>query len=269
MAARKEQLWIAIPDPHAPLHDRPATRCIDAAGEIAQPTGVLWLGDIGEFETVSHWRWKRRRRPPLEYVLADADMEIQKVNEYLDDREAVFQKVGVKDRRVTLGNHDEWLNHLCEENPFIDRKYRAANAMKLRERGYKVHPFNAYDLCKIGKLRAYHGHFVGGQYHARNHCLKLGASVIYGHHHDVQNASVQTLGGHHAAWPLGCTRDMNAPFLGGRPTNWGHAFALIHVLPSGASDVEVVRVEAGRAYVWGNAIDGNKPKARKRKRRAA
>ena len=266
MTARKEELWLICPDTHAPLHDEAAMNCMYDAIKIARPTGFLHLGDVGEFESVSHWRWKRRKRPPLEYVIADADKEIALVNQFLDEIDASLAGVGCENKVVTLGNHDDWLNQFCTEFPYLPQ-YRPGKAMRLLERGYWVHASDSPRIPTVGKskLRAYHGHHVGGQYHARHHALKFGASVVYGHWHDTQMHSVQTLGGHHAAWSLGCLRNMNAPFLGGRPTNWSHAFALVHVLPSGNYDLEVVNIEKGMAYLWGHKLDGNPVKTKRRK----
>ena len=56
MTARKEELWLICPDTHAPLHDEAAVNCLHGAIKIARPTGFLHLGDVGEFESVSHWR---------------------------------------------------------------------------------------------------------------------------------------------------------------------------------------------------------------------
>jgi len=61
------------PDKHFPLHDKAAISVVCKAIELVQPDIYIDLGDVGEFESVSHWKYKRRKRPPLEYQLPFVD----------------------------------------------------------------------------------------------------------------------------------------------------------------------------------------------------
>ena len=61
--------YIVTPDKHFPLHDPKAISIVKQAIEIIKPDGYIDLGDAGEFSSVSHWQWKKKKRPPLEYQL--------------------------------------------------------------------------------------------------------------------------------------------------------------------------------------------------------
>ena len=60
---------IIFGDMHFPLHDEKAFSCALKVIEKVKPDVFINLGDFAEGEYVSHWRWSRRKRPPLEYQL--------------------------------------------------------------------------------------------------------------------------------------------------------------------------------------------------------
>ena len=45
-------------------------------------------------------------------------------------------------------------------------------------------------------------------------------------------------------------------WLGGKLTNWNHAFAIIDFFKGGNFKVEVVEIIKGITTVWGNLIEG-------------
>lgn len=252
-SCRKERLAVILPDTHYPLHDPAAEACARLAIERIKPDTVIHLGDVGEWETVSHWRYERIKRPPLEWQIRELEPELAAVNAALDRLDASCSAAGVREKVITLGNHDDWLTRFVERHPYVPQ-YNPEPAMQLRRRGWRVYPFG--EIARLGKLFFYHGHFYRNQHHAKTHAEKMGVSVIYGHHHDAQNHGVQHLSGTHRAWSIGCLRTMDADFLGGRPTNWSHNFAIVHTLPSGNFSVQVVDIIDGGAFVWGNLLEG-------------
>ena len=67
---------VVFPDQHYPIHDVKAVNVALQVIEQAKPDMFINLGDVGEWESVSGHRWKRRKRPPLEYILPLVDKEI-------------------------------------------------------------------------------------------------------------------------------------------------------------------------------------------------
>ena len=249
---------IVTPDKHAPVHDVAAINVVCKAIELVKPDVYVDLGDLGEWGSVSHWQWKRKKKPPLEYILPKVDEDVKAVNELLDIIDISLDKVGCKDKHICAGNHDEWLDRFVEEHPYL-KSYRFKEVCKFKERGYKYHEAGKY--IKIGKLYFYHGHHFGGQYHASNHLRKLGANIMYGHHHSLQQDSVTHMDGPKSAWSLGCLKDMSSEkneWLGGRKHKWAHAFAIIDYYSGGRFTVDIVQIIDGRAAVWGQMLDGNK-----------
>ena len=70
---------IVIPDQHFPIHDERAVDITLQAIEYIKPEIFINLGDVGEWESVSGWKYKRRKRPPLEYQLPFVNKEIADV----------------------------------------------------------------------------------------------------------------------------------------------------------------------------------------------
>ena len=248
--------YIVTPDKHFPLHDPKAISIVKQAIEIIKPDGYIDLGDAGEFSSVAHWQWKKKKRPPLEYQLPYIYKELEQINEGLDLIDESLDKANVKEKHFTEGNHEDWLTRFVEENPYLD-DLSVPTALKLDSRGYKFHPIGKF--LKIGKLNYYHGHHYAGIQHTRNHLIRLGANVVYGHHHDIQQSSVTHLDGSKSAWSIGCLKDMTGEknkWLGNRQHNWSHGFAIVDYYNKGAFTVHVVNIVNGYTSLWGEVLKG-------------
>jgi|TARA_R100000750_G_C2340495_1_gene93988 hypothetical protein len=247
---------IVSPDKHFPLGDDGAVSCLTQAIEIIKPDFYIDLGDVGEWSSVSHWQWRKKKRPPLEYQLPFVHDEIEAVNKAQDVIDESIDKSGCTEKYICEGNHDEWLNRFVDENPYLTG-IRFEESCKWKERGYKFYPFGKY--LKIGKLYYYHGHHFSGIHHSRTHLLKLGSNIMYGHHHDLQQCSVTHLDGTKSAWSIGClkkTSDKDNTWLQNRRHNWSHAFAVVDYYEKGLFTVHVVQIINGKTSLWGELIHG-------------
>jgi predicted phosphodiesterase len=256
MGIRVSKRAIVIPDQHFPIHDKKAINVALKAIEIVKPDIFINLGDVGEWETVSAWRWKRKKKPPLEYQLPAIDEEIASVNKEIDRFDKILNKIKCNKRYILAGNHDEWLTYgFVEEHPYM-KNYTFKKACKWNERGYKYYEYN--QPLKIGKLSFIHGAFATNL-HAKKHLLTYGENIIYGHTHDVQRHTITRLGGTIGAWSLGCLKDMSAvnnKWLRGVPHNWNHAIGIVDWFSNGDFKVEVIEIVNGKTTVWGKAIYG-------------
>ena len=249
---------IVTPDKHFPLHDQPSINVLKKTIEIVKPDAYVDLGDVGEWEAFSAWKYKRKKAPPLEYLIEDFDRDIKDVNAGMDQIDESLDKVNCGEKYITEGNHDNWLNMAVEKYPYI-HQYKFKKAVKLKERGYKYYPFGKH--LKLGKLYLYHGHQYGGQYHTSNHLRKLGCNVMYGHWHDLQQMSATHMDGPKSAWSIGCLKNMEAEandWLDHRRINWAHAFAIVDFFRGGLFTVHIIQVINGKTSLWGELIDGNK-----------
>jgi hypothetical protein len=253
----KHKRAVVIPDVHFPFQDDSAISCVLQAIKLVKPNIFICLGDLGEWHSISPWRYKRRRRPPLEYTIEDLVKEAELVNKGLDLFDDVLKSVKCTEKYMIEGNHDNWLNFFVEEYPYLSQ-YEFKNIMNFNERGYKFYKYGKY--LKIGKLYFYHGGHYTTVYHTRQHAMNLGKNVVYGHVHDVQRIGVTHVDGAHHGFSLGCLKDMSADsniWLKGRHVNWAHAFGIIDWFPNGDFRLDVVDITNGKTFVWGQPIEGN------------
>ena len=247
---------IITPDKHFPLADNAAIKVLCKAIEIVKPNLYVDLGDVGEWESVSHWKWKKKKRPPLEYQTPVIEKDIIDVNLGMDIIDEALDKVHCPTKHFCEGNHDDWLNRFNEEHPYL--KLSIKESLNLESRGYSYHPMGKY--LKIGKLYFYHGNHYGSMYHARNHLVKLGVNIMYGHWHDLQQHSITHMDGQKSAWSLGCLKNMadeQNKWLTNRKHNWSHAFAIVDFFENGYFTVHVIQIIKGKTSLWGEIIDGN------------
>ena len=249
---------IVTPDKHFPLHDQPSINVLCKTIEIVKPDIYVDLGDIGEWSAFSAWKYKRKKAPPLEFMIPDMDADVDDVNKCMNQIDESLDKVNCKEKYITEGNHDNWLNMAVEKYPYISQ-YKFAKAVDLKGRGYTYYPFGKH--LKIGKLYFYHGHQYGGQYHTANHLRKLGCNIMYGHWHDIQQMSATHMDGAKSAWSIGCLKDMSDEansWLGNRRINWAHAFAIVDFYKNGLFTVHIIQIINGQTALWGELIDGNR-----------
>ena len=220
---------------------------------MIKPDTMINLGDVGEWESVSAWKYKGKKLPPLEYQLPLIDAEIVQVNYGLD----LFDEAFKGDYKYMLqGNHDEWLDKFVEKYPYM-KDYTFRKACKIDARGYKYFPMN--EPLKIGKANFIHGAYYN-IYHAKKHLESYGQNIIYGHTHDVQRHTATKLGGTIGSWSLGCLKDMsreNNTWLRGRLHNWQHAFGIIDWFQNGDFRLDVVEIIHGKSTVWGKLIEAD------------
>ncbi len=101
---------IVTPDKHFPLADIPAINCLTQTIEIVKPDIYIDLGDVGEWSAFSHWKWKRKKAPPLEFLIEDFDRDVHYVNKGMDVIDESLDKANCKEKYITEGNHDDWCN---------------------------------------------------------------------------------------------------------------------------------------------------------------
>jgi predicted phosphodiesterase len=245
---------VVFPDIHFPNHDEKALKCALNVIRIVKPTAFLLLGDVVDGESVSHWQWRKKKRPPLEYQLPFIDKEIKEANRGLDRIDKVLDEVGCKKKQFAQGNHEIWFDHFVEENPYLE-EYGSRKAFKFDERGYEWYQYGKVFRVFGSKLYAYHGGHFMGIAHARTHALQMGCNIIYGHTHDSQRAVITHISGTHMAYSMGCLADMNKDYLKGRPTNWTHNVGILDIFDKGFFNLVVLDINDGITTYGGNIIN--------------
>lgn len=247
--------YVIFPDLHFPNHDEKAFKCALKVIEYVNPTGFLLLGDTADGESVSHWKWSKKKRPPLEYQLPEVEEEIKEVNKHWDRIDETLDKTQCVTKVFTQGNHELWFDNFVYENPYL-KEYKTENAFKIKERGYQYHPYGKYIKVGKSKLYAYHGGHYMGINHTRSHVQNLGCSIIYGHTHDCQRAMITHITGAHMAHSLGCLTKMDKNYLKNRLTNWSHNVAILDIYTNRNYSLQVLNIQDGVTSYNGQILEG-------------
>jgi len=244
--------YIVTPDKHFPDHDKKAIKVMCELIEDIKPDGYIDLGDTGDWNAFSAWKWKRTGKPRLEYYLPEIITEVDVVNKHMDIVDESLDKANVSEKHFCQGNHELWMDYFTEEYPYLPQ-YGTIPALKIKDRGYTYH--RAGEHFKIGNMAFYHGHLYGGMHHAANHLRRYGHDIMYGHFHDIQMHTATSGDGPISAYSIGCLKDMSREkneFCGGRPINWKHAIAVVDFVGNDHI-VSVVQIINGKA-VWGDKV---------------
>ena len=112
---------IVTPDKHAPLHDKAAINVVKKAIEIIKTDIYIDLRDLGEWGSVSHWQWKRKKMTPLEYIIPRIDKLLNYIRiAQLDasgQRDRDYEYITEMKTKIVRGRHPLKRNdlELCNE----------------------------------------------------------------------------------------------------------------------------------------------------------
>ncbi len=236
---------LVICDTHAPKHDRRVVDCeLQYAGDY-KPDMIVHLGDVGHFESVSHWIADKRLKLEGLRVKSDIDSAVDILNKF----KATAPNAELI---VTMGNHDAWCQQYVEVHAELkglldlDAEYKKA--------GWRVIPMNK--PFAVGKLLMFHGLFTD-KYHANRTVHAFSKSCLYGHTHDRQSYTESFYDGEKEAQSIGCSCDMNPDYLKNRPNKWSHGFATVDVdTVNGDFFVDFIKIIKGRFSRNGKIYDG-------------
>lgn len=241
-------------DTHVPYHDRAALGAFNKFLDWYKPHGLINIGDFWEAESVSHW-------PPRTATPRRAPPELLACRKELDETESAAGKQ-CKFKRFFIGNHEAWLDrYLVARIPEVldgleelGLNLSVKKLLSLKERGYRVIPEN--ECLRIGEAHFIHGLYIN-KHHAQTHLDLYGCCIYYGHTHDIQSTSNKSINSLHHAQSLGCLRDLNARFMGGKPNKWVHAFGVFEFRYDGIFTVTVPMMIRGVFSYAGVLFDGN------------
>jgi predicted phosphodiesterase len=258
--------YLVIPDTHfqAPLKDGKTFHeprfCQDPEAislmlqfiEPYQLDGIIHLGDIAEMSTISAWNKAVQREGTAQDTNGDwytASWASQKQMVY--NFWAYLHKKYPDAKKFQLeGNHDFW-----------SRTFFSQPAM----RQFQTEAFHNWPVWKDFNIE-YHAYWGGEEdpfvfinapghkgtvvLHGYNNgsikkMLRDFDNVVYGHQHKVIRESIDSnIYERRRADCIGCMTKLQAEYCskGGAQNGWAHAFAMIHVLSDGRTQVNVIDI---------------------------
>lgn len=225
---------LAIPDTHAPFHDKLALGLVMDVAKEFKPDTLVILGDFFDFYSVS-----RHDKNPLRDYKLFYD-ELKEGRAVLDD---VIDTVNAKKVVFLQGNHERRLETYIAAN--CPKLAGIFNSMEILGLPNKViyRPYGQENYYKIGNLVFTHG-ARAGESPAASMVKKHRCSVLFGHCHRIQEFHITNLHGNDfvglsPGW-LGDERKAAEYILD--VSDWSKGFALTHHKPNGSFYHQLVQI---------------------------
>jgi hypothetical protein len=220
-------------------------RLLDVLGNyVEENRWDYWihLGDLLDLGSIAPFNQGRPRKVSNE---ASLRRSYDLGNKFLDTHLQAARSINPTCEAVILqGNHEERIERLVDVMPQLEGIVEPESNLEFKRRNVKWIPYwSTGELYRLGKCWFGHG-FRTNVYHSAAHVRDYGASVVYGHTHDVQRFPIKRLSDKSVIYgqSLGCTCDLNPPWMKGRPQNWQHAFGVMYLYPDGNFQLNVVDV---------------------------
>ena len=220
-------------------------------------TDVVFLGDFGSWESMSHWAALR-----AEQCFVEEDVAL--VNARLDEVERITRRRGIE-VWFCEGNHEAWATQFEAKYPAMRDAVNLRHRLRFAQRGWHWVPENHF--LQIGDSHYTHGHIRGVRMPA-DMVRRKGVSVLYGHTHQYITQSVRMLSAEHAAWTMGCLCSIDPPppyCKGEQPDTWVQGFGRVQVRSNGLFQVSFRRI---MDETWTELEDGTELRADTRACRA-
>jgi predicted phosphodiesterase len=242
---------LVLPDVHGKYADPDAFNAVMKYAETQQWDSVVQLGDLCDFDAVSHWN-KNKLRLMQGKTIAD---EYKSVNVLLDTLTNCTEGAPIT---VLQGNHDYWIERYLDEYPQLQGLLEMEVGLNFDDREINFIKFwETGQQHKIGHAHFIHGTYVT-KYHARRHAEAYGTNIFYGHTHDIQCYSYERQGDNatYVGHSLGTLSRYDMGYTRGKPNKWQQAFGIFYVMPDGFFWYNVVRIFDGACVVDGVYYEG-------------
>jgi predicted phosphodiesterase len=253
--SRKLETIVAIPDIHAPFHDRLAvSTCVEAVRQL-KPDHLVLLGDVVDSYDISQFP----RDPGRKHRYKD---ELDSANTVLDE----FGSLGVDDVRFCAGNHEWRLDkYIATKAPELHGLITIEDQLHIKDRGWEWCPYG--EVTTIGRFRFSHEFGSCGKYAAAQALAGVRHCIVFGHTHRAQcEYGGLADGERHVAWSAGWLGDYESLAFSYKKKwqarrEWTHGFVWIVLDETGCGWAQFVPVLDGRCIVDGHVISGRKEAA--------
>ncbi|TDI96927.1 MAG: hypothetical protein E2O29_01455 [Deltaproteobacteria bacterium] len=230
-----------------PYHSKSAVNIALQVCKDYKPTHCIVIGDFMDYHPLLGK--DKQKRPDISTdELKELDLEFLEASKILAEIEKVLPSNCVK---VFLkGNHEDRANKLMEkkDGDYWKKHIDIDSRLGLTKSGWKVLQYN--DNIALGHLYFTHGSFYNDA-HAKQHAVKYGKNVMYGHTHQVQiythPSPVRELPVYAAS--IGCLADVNPEWQRGKPNSHDHAFATVDFDESGNFFPSIHRIIRGKLII--------------------
>lgn len=242
---KKLETAIVIPDLHVPYHSKGVVEIAVQLIKDTKPDHIVLLGDCFDAEFLGRWTTSTVEQGIYRTL---EEIEVFKREVYEPIRKAA------KKAQIywTGGNHDmQRLKDVIEEMP--DR----AKQLDLQRMFPDVKMTEYNEWVKIGKMYFTHGVYTN-IHHSKKTADMWQSNVMYGHVHDVQQYTKQTLVDKqpHITIALGSACSRNPAYMKNRPNNWVHALGVVYFQKGGHFTAYTPIIVEGKTVFNGKIYGG-------------
>lgn len=241
-------------DAHSPEHDRKAVNVLCKVIDSVNPDVLIDIGDSGEFSSINAWNKAKPRLQEGQRLVHDLKSMYglsEEIASYARE-DASFIKM--------MGNHENWVERFIDRFPELEGLPGINIAETYEKLGWDVIPWGEFH--SEGKLMFHHGDRRGYQtkWHS-GQWASMGHSIVYGHRHDFQSFTHETLGANgkpskHRAWCIGCLRGLKPNWMDNRKNNWQQGFGIFYIRPGGWFQFYPVDIVNGKVIWNGKVFSG-------------
>jgi predicted phosphodiesterase len=194
---------------------------------------IVFLGDCLDFDYIAKFNQTDLKILTANTFQADFDMWKRELDEWQECSNTIIHREG---------NHEFRINSVLAKAPALTGAIELDRKCGYKSRGIKFSRVTDLPI-KIGRCYITHGWYTN-IHHAKNHVLKMGDNIIYGHTHDVQSYSIKAMSDNseRCAWSMGCLCDKQPDWVKGKPTKYMHAFGVLYVAESGIFNLYTIRI---------------------------
>lgn len=240
--------FLVVPDLHVPFHCPKYLKVIFKILKTHSFNGIVQLGDALDFWQLSTYD----KDPSRRNTIGD---DIDEWNKILTQWASLLPRGG--EIHLLEGNHCYRLSRYISKHAkdLYEIVKPLPELLHLKERNeaghvkFTWHKYTKWDSCKLGDCTLLHGFFFN-QHVAHTNLLKYKTNVICGHTHRLQFVT----DGMHYSLTLGHGSDERLTAHQPTPTGWTQAMALLTVLNTGKTHVEIITVKDGQFFLRGKSF---------------
>jgi len=249
----KTKTALIIPDVHFPYADERAYDLMLKVAMDQKIDEIVLLGDFADFYAVN----SHGKDAAIDGTLKE---EVDEVNARLDELDFLFPKAN----KVFLeGNHEFRLQRFINKQaPDLHGLISVPALFELDTRDkWRWVPYTPDQGYKVlgGKLIARHEPVGGGIHCAHGSVVKAGCSVIFGHHHKIQESQVVMMNGqNHRGITCGWLGNKNSPVMQYVKNHhqWALGFNLVTTLEDGTFFAQNIHIIDYKCQYGGKVYKG-------------
>lgn len=202
-----------------------------------KPDEIIYIGDITNADGIGAY-WEGDEEEGVYETVKEIEGFVRDVHSKV--------RAAAPNAKIILtgGNHLE-----ARVRKAIKKKEFRRDQLEIKKYMPDVKIYEYGKVYKVGKLHYTHGWYFNTA-HAKKHVDTFGKNLVYGHVHDVSEATKLSIIGEKPimAKSIGCLCNRNPEYRKNMPNNWVHAFHIAYIRPDGDFYEYTIKIINGKFF---------------------